>query len=278
MAFVALQVGILKQYQVDRLTAFTDPTERPARHRLQHPAGAHRDRLGRAVRHRAVPGPADPGPVRARRTRPTSSTRWRGRSSASSARRGIILLLGDPALARDPHRRARLGPVRPARRHRRRGLDRLPGLREHRHEPRHHAGDRRAAARSSPTAAPRMFASWIAIGLLLNVHLTHPGVTLSRPFAIKSPTARRLAPSRRRGPMRIQESRTVPRRRARDPARRRRVGRRPRRGRRPRQLRERLERRPPGRRAEGAPTTRRRRSRVLEARRHCSVGALAVRR
>ncbi len=29
VAFVALQVGILKQYQVDRLTAFTDPTNDP---------------------------------------------------------------------------------------------------------------------------------------------------------------------------------------------------------------------------------------------------------
>ena len=63
------------------------PDAEHARHRLQHPAGAHRDRLGRHVRHRPVPRPADPGPLRARRTRPTSSTPSRGRSSASSAPR-----------------------------------------------------------------------------------------------------------------------------------------------------------------------------------------------
>ena len=122
------------------------PGQRPARHRLQHPAGAHRDRVGRAVRHRAVPRPADPGPVRARTTRPTSSTPWRARSSASSARPASsccsACCCGARCASRCAPRTCSAGswpPASPC-------WIALPGVREHRHEPRDHAGDGRAPA------------------------------------------------------------------------------------------------------------------------------------
>ena len=79
------RLGVLKDYQLDRFPAFYDPSADPQGHRLQRAAGPDRDRLGRLRRPGPVPRRADPGQVRARRSRPTSSSPSRGRSSASSA-------------------------------------------------------------------------------------------------------------------------------------------------------------------------------------------------
>ena len=77
---------------------------------------------------------------------PTSSSPSPARSSAWSASALLIVLLG-VVLWRALHdRAARRRPLRPARRGRHRLLVRLPGLPEHRHVPRHHAGHRGPAA------------------------------------------------------------------------------------------------------------------------------------
>ena len=60
---MAVQVGVLKDYQLDRFRAFYDPAADP-KGAATTPAGADRDRLGRGRRPGAVRGRADPGPVR----------------------------------------------------------------------------------------------------------------------------------------------------------------------------------------------------------------------
>ena len=78
---------VLSAYQRARLTAFLDPSVGSRGHRLPDPAGADRDRPGRVVRARGCSRGRRRRAARSRSSRPTSCSRWRGRSGGSWALR-----------------------------------------------------------------------------------------------------------------------------------------------------------------------------------------------
>ena len=91
--------GVLKDYQIDRFMAFTNPALDP------RGAGYNTEQAriaignGGRVRSGAVPRLADARPASCPSSRPTSSSPWRGRSSAWSAPELLIVLLGRGDLA-----------------------------------------------------------------------------------------------------------------------------------------------------------------------------------
>ncbi|CAK7284594.1 exported hypothetical protein [Streptomyces misionensis JCM 4497] len=127
------------------LRGLRQPRPRPGRRRLQHQPGPHRHRLRRADRRRPLPRLADHRPVRARAA---DRLRVHGRGRGTGLRRRRVHHLPDRRhpVAGLPDRPGLDGAVRDDRRRGHRGLVRLPGVREHRHDPRHHAGHRSAAA------------------------------------------------------------------------------------------------------------------------------------
>ena len=93
-ALVITHLHLLKQYQIDRLTNFTEPDQGHPGLRLQHPPGAHRDRLTAACSGRGCSTARRPTGTSCPSSRPTSSSRSRGRSSGSSAPALVVLLVG----------------------------------------------------------------------------------------------------------------------------------------------------------------------------------------
>ena len=167
---LAIQLGLLKEYQVQRLTSFINPTADVSQRRLQRQPGAHRDRRRRLARLRAVPGPADAGQVRARSTRATSSSPWWGRSSASSGSAVLIAAAGRGAVACRRHRLPGRRPLRPPRGDRHRGWLAFQMF--------ENIGMSLGIMPITGIPLPfvsaggtSMLATWIAIGLLQNVHL-----------------------------------------------------------------------------------------------------------
>ena len=106
--------------------------------------------------------------ARSRSSRPTSCSRWRGRSGGSWALRASSSSSCSSSCG--PCSWVAQRPVRAAGLRGRRRVVRGAGVREHRDEPRDHAGHR------PPAAVPldggsSMFAAWLALGLVNNVHL-----------------------------------------------------------------------------------------------------------
>ena len=144
IAFVAVQTGLLKDYQLDRFRAFYDPTADPkgAGYNVRQAqiaigsGGFHGEGLfhGAQTQGRFVPAQQTDFIF----TVAGEELGFVGAGVAGAA-------AGRGALAGRPDRDEGRGPVRAAAGHRRALLVRLPVLREHRHDAGDHAGHRRAA-------------------------------------------------------------------------------------------------------------------------------------
>ena len=144
-AVAAVQLGVLKSYQVDRFLAFIDPTLDP------RGAGYNTTQARIAIGNGGVFGQGLFGGSQTKSGFvPEQHTDFiftvAGEELGLVGSAVLIALLGVVLWRALTHLRARRRPVRPARRRRDRLLVRLPGLPEHRHVPGHHAGHRRAAA------------------------------------------------------------------------------------------------------------------------------------
>ncbi len=145
VAFVAVQTGVLKDYQLDRFRAFYDPSADPKG------AGYNVRQAQIAIGSGGVDGQGlfhgaqTQGKfVPAQQTDFIFTVAGEELGFVGAALRGAAARPG--AVAGGPDRPARRGPVRPAGGHRDPLLVRVPVLREHRDDARDHAGDRRTPA------------------------------------------------------------------------------------------------------------------------------------
>ena len=145
VVFGAVQLGVLKEYQLERFKAFTQQDQDTLGRRVQHHPGPDRDRQRRADRDRAVQGHPDDRQVRARAA---DRLRLHGRRRGARAgrRRRDHPAVRAAAVADAAAGRPVARPVRPAGRRRRGLLVRVPDVRQHRDDARHHADHRPAAA------------------------------------------------------------------------------------------------------------------------------------
>ena len=145
VAAAALAGGVLKTYQVDRFLAFVNPDLDP------RGAGYNVEQARIAIGNGGLFGQ---GLFHGSQTRsgfvPEQQTDFVFTVAGEELGllgAGLLIAAAVPRhLARPGHRPPRRGRLRPGRRRRHRLLVRLPGLPEHRHVPRHHAGDRRTPA------------------------------------------------------------------------------------------------------------------------------------
>ncbi|GMA85723.1 hypothetical protein GCM10025868_09730 [Angustibacter aerolatus] len=142
---LALTTGVLDGYQRDRLTAFADPAADPRgigyQTRQVRIAIGGGGTWGQGLFHGAQTQGAS-----CRTSRPTSCSRSRGRSLGFVGAGAVVALQAFVLWRALLVARRAEEPVRAAGRGGRRVLVHVPGVRERRHEPRHHAGHRAAAA------------------------------------------------------------------------------------------------------------------------------------
>ena len=93
-AFAIVHLGLLKSYQVSRLTSFLHPAQQPAGQQLQPAPVGGRHRFGGRFGQGPLPRPADQPGSTCRSSRRTSSSPPWANSWDSSVRPAVLLLLG----------------------------------------------------------------------------------------------------------------------------------------------------------------------------------------
>ena len=165
-----MKLGVLAQYQIDRFAAFADPTRDPLgagynvkQARIAIGSGGL---IGKGLFH---------GTQTNGKFVPEQQTDFvftvAGEELGFVGAGLLIVLLGIVLWRAMRIADARRGPVRHAGGHRHRLLVHLPGVREHRDDAGHHAGDRACRCRFVSYGGSSMFATLMAVGLLQNVHM-----------------------------------------------------------------------------------------------------------